>query len=130
MGGNVMHGYKLAQTIHGEVIYSFQGNKVARATEGERRLYNTTASPGDVEGALREEAQPILAVEPGLVRYTCFKLDDGQGYAMMTAHASRVSSTQLSQKAREARQKDGSRLQRVLPQDPEVIQGTIVQSFT
>jgi hypothetical protein len=79
---------------------------------------------------MREEAKPLLQTIKGLVRYTCFKLDDDKGYAVITGHANRESSTQLSQKAREVRQKGGSRLQRVLPQDPDVIQGTIVHSYT
>jgi len=125
-----LQGYKLAQTIKGEVVYAFQGDHSAQAKEGEIRLYQTSASREDVEAAMREEGQPILQSVTGLVRYTSFKLDDQQGYAVITAHANREASTLLSQKARDARQHSGSRLQRVLPQDPEILQGTIVQSYT
>ncbi len=125
----VMQGYKLARTLSGEAVYVFQGDQNAQATEGEIRLYQTSASREEMEAALREEAEPILKSIKGLVRYTCFKLDDDQGYAVITGHANREFSTQLSQKAREARQK-GARLQSVLPKDPEVLQGTIVHSYT
>jgi hypothetical protein len=125
-----MQGHKLAQTISGEAVYTFQGEQNAQAKEGEIRIYQTPASRGDVEAAMREEAQPLLQTIKGLVRYTCFKLDDAKGYAVITGHTNRESSTQLSQKAREVRQKSGSRLQRVLPQDPEVLRGTIVHSYT
>jgi hypothetical protein len=125
-----MKGYKLARTIAGEAIYMYQGEQNTQAKEGEIRHYQTSASRGDVEAALREEAQPLLQTNKGLVRYTCFKVDDDQGYAVITAHTTRESSTQLSQVAREARQKGASRLQRVLPKDPDLLQGTIVQSYT
>lgn len=125
-----LKGYKLSQTISGEAVYMFQGDQTAQAKEGEIRLYQTSALRSDVEAAFREEAQPLLKEIKGLVRYTCFRLDDTQGYGVITAHANRESSTQLSQKAREARQKGGTRLQRVLPKDPEILQGTIVHSFT
>ena len=59
-----------------------------------------------------------------------FKLDDQQGYAVITGHVNREASALLSQKARDARQNSGSRLQRALPQDPKTLQGTIVQSYT
>lgn len=124
-----MKGYKLAQTINGEVVYAFQGEQNAQAKEGEIRLYQTAASREDIEAAMREEAEPILRSVTGVIRYTCFKLDDQQGYAVITGHTDRETSTLLSQKAREARQ-HGSRLQRVLPQDPEILQGTIVHSYT
>jgi hypothetical protein len=125
-----LEGYKLAQTIEGEVVYAFQGEQNVQAKEGEIRLYQTSASREDIEAAIREEAQPILQSVTGLIRYTCFKLDDQQGYAVITGHANREASTLLSQKARDARQHSGSRLQRVLPQDPEILQGTIVHSYT
>ena len=125
-----MKGHKLAQTVSGEAVYMFQGDQNAQAKEGEIRIYQTSASRGDVEAAMREEAQPLLQTIKGLVRYTCFKLDDAKGYAVITGHTNRESSTQLSQKAREVRQKSGSRLQRVLPKDPEVLQGTIFHSYT
>ena len=127
---SAMSGYKLAQTIKGEVVYAFQGDQSAQAKEGEIRLYQTSASREDVEAAMREEAQPILQSVTGLIRYACFKLEGQQGYAVITGHANREASTLLSQKARDARQNSGSRLQRVLPEEPEVLQGTIVQSYT
>jgi hypothetical protein len=125
-----MKDYKLARTISGEAVYVFQGDHNAQAKDGEIRLYQTSASREDVAAALTEEAQPILKSTKGLIRYTCFKLDGAQGYGAITGHVDRESSTQLSEKAREARQKSGSRLQRVLPQSPEVLQGTIVHSYT
>lgn len=125
-----MKGYNLAQTIKGEVVYAFQGDHATQAKEGEIRLYQTSASREDVEAALREEAQPILQSVTGLIRYTCFKLDDEQGYAVITGHANREASTLLSQKARDARRQSGSRVQRALPQDPEILQGTIVYTYT
>jgi hypothetical protein len=127
---DAMEGYKLAETIKGDVVYAFQGEQGVQAKEGEIRLYQTAASREDVAAAMREEAQPILESVTGLIRYTCFKLDDQQGYAVITGHANREASTLLSQKAREARQQSGSRLQRVLPQNPEVLQGTIVHGYT
>lgn len=125
-----MSDYKLAQTIKGEVVYAFQGEQSAQAKEGEIRLYQTSASREDIESAMREEAQPILQSVTGLIRYTCFKLDGQQGFAVITGHANREASTLLSQKARDARQHSGSRLNRALPQDPEILQGTIVHSYT
>ncbi|HET6608393.1 MAG TPA: hypothetical protein VFG62_17075 [Rhodopila sp.] len=125
----LMKGYKLVQTISGETVYTYQGDQSTPAKEGEIRLYQTSASRADVEAAFREEAQPILQSVKGLVRYTCFKLDDSRGYAVITGHTTRESSTELSKKAREARQKGATRLQRVLPKDPEIIKGTIVHSY-
>jgi hypothetical protein len=129
-GSGAMKDYKLARTISGEAIYVFQGAQNAQAKEGEIRLYQTSASREEVEAALREEAQPILQAAKGLIRYTFFKLDGIQGYGAITGHVDRESSTQLSEKAREARQISASRLQRVLPQTPEILQGTIAHSYT
>jgi len=126
----VMKGYKLAQTISGEAVFTYQGDHSTPAKEGEIRLYQTSASRADIEAAFQEDAQPILQSVKGLVRYTCFKLDDARGYAVITGHTTRESSTELSKKAREARQKGSTRLQRVLPKDPEILQGTIVHSYT
>jgi len=125
-GTKILQGYSLDQTIEGEVIYGYHG-KASNAKEGEIRLYKSSASIDDVCAAMQQEGQPILDTIQGLVRYTCVKTADG--IAVLTANESRESSTEISDKARAARQKGGSKMQAVLGQDPEVLRGTILQSY-
>lgn len=96
---------------------------------GSTSVYATTASAQDVKEALDQEAVPILQKSAGLLRYTCFRFDEGDHFAVMTAHSTRESATRLTAEAREAI-KDGSRLQKVFGRPPEVIEGDIIQSYT
>jgi hypothetical protein len=120
------------RTLRGEHVFSRhpQANPSLANAFGVIRVYRSTASAQDVKEALEQEATPILQNASGLLRYTVFKTDEGDGFAVMTANASRDSVTKLTAEARAATNKAGSRLQKVFPNPPEVIEGDIIHSYT
>jgi hypothetical protein len=127
-----MQGSGPTRTLRGEHVFSHhpQANPSLANTFGVIRLYRSTASAKDVKEALEQEATPILQNASGLLRYTVFKTDEGDGFAVMTANASRQSATQSTAQARAAASKAGSKLQKVFPNPPEVIEGDIIHSYT
>lgn len=127
-----MEGYKLTRTMRGEHVYGFHppGNPSLDKTFGAMRIYKSTASAHDVKDALEQEALPILEKATGLLRYTCFRTDEGDGFVVMTANQTSAAAKELTGLAREAAGKGGSRLQKVFPDAPEVIEGELIQSLT
>jgi hypothetical protein len=127
-----MQGSGPARTLRGEHVFSHhpQANPSLANAFGVIRVYRSTASAHDVKEALEQEAKPILQNASGLLRYTVFNTDEGDGFAVMTANASREAATQLTALARAAASKAGSRLQKVFPNPPEVIEGDIIHSYT
>lgn len=126
-----LRGYSLARTLRGEVIFAHEASELSGDLQGEIRIYQTSASADDLRAAFEQEALPILRDHQGLVRYTAIQLDgDPPGCAVLTAHRDRESATSLSSKAREARQRAGSKLKSVLAREPETVRGTITATYT
>jgi hypothetical protein len=125
-------GAEPARSLRGEHVFSHhpQANPSLANTFGVIRVYRSTASAQDVKEALEQEATPILQNASGLLRYTVFKTDESDGFAVMTAHASREAATELTAQARAAASKAGSKLQKVFSNPPEVIEGDIIHSYT
>jgi hypothetical protein len=120
----------LARTLRGEQVFSHhnQESHSLANTFGVIRIYGSAAPAEDVKAALELEATPIIRNADGSLRYTCFRSDDGDNFVVLTAHTTRESATQLTAQARDA-VKNGSRLQKVFPHPPEVIEGDIIQSY-
>jgi hypothetical protein len=127
-----MQGPGPARTLRGEHVFSHhpQANPSMANAFGVIRIYRSTASAQDVKEALEQEAMPILQGASGLLRYTVFKTDEGDGFAVMTASTSREAASNLTTQARAATMKAGSKLQKVFASPPEVIEGDIIHSYT
>ena len=126
-----MQGYKIDRALQGERIFGFEQSQTANLDNayGAIRIYQSKASAEDVKQALEQEATPLLHnAGSDLLRYTCVKLDDG--FAMLTAHRTKESATKLTEQAKQAREKSGSLLAKVLTQAPTVIEGQIIRSHT
>jgi hypothetical protein len=124
--------YRLDETLRGEVTYTLvgQGNQLQRNLYGVARIYETIARAEDIARALQEEAAEILHEStPGLVRYSLVRLDDGRVGAF-TAFEDRESAQQITERARELRNKAGSKLRHFLPTDPELYEGIILGTYT
>lgn len=131
-GTGALQGAGPARTLRGEHVFSHhpQADPSLANTFGVIRVYRSTASAQEVKEALEQEATPILDNASGLLRYTVFKTEEGDGFAVMTASASREAASKLTALARAAATKAGSRLQKVFPNPPEVIEGDILHSYT
>jgi hypothetical protein len=119
-----------ALTFQGEIGSSVTGPATVKPDQrayGAIRLYNTSASFEDVQAAIQREGLPQLQAIPGLVRYTTVKLDDGR-IASFTTFESEEAARASTEKARELRGKGESLLKKVLPNDPEVIEVTVLYS--
>ena len=127
-----MEGYQLSRTLRGEHVFGFhpKGSPSLDQSFGTMRIYRSSATVQDVKAALEQEALPIIQEAPGLLRYTCFRTDEGSGFVVLTANKTREAATELTKLAREAAGKEGSRLRKVFPQAPEVIDGELFHSIT
>lgn len=122
-----LQGYTLAQTMAGEVIFSYRAegaNQSHPNASGVVRVYKTPAEVPVMREALEKEASVIAKAVKGCLRYAVLRLEEG-GYASFTACRTREDSEEFTAKAKESRGKSGSLLSRVFPQDPEVIESTI-----
>jgi heme-degrading monooxygenase HmoA len=93
------------------------------------RIYRTSTSFTEVNEAIEHEGGETIRNLPGLLRYTTAKLDDGR-IATFSAFETQQAGRDLTEKARELRSQAGSRLSKVLPSDPEVIEGRITFAVT
>jgi heme-degrading monooxygenase HmoA len=96
---------------------------------GAVRIYKTSASFAEVNEAIEQEGAETIRQVAGLLRYTTVRLDDGR-FAVLSAYETKQAAREMTGKARELRGRAGSRLGKVLPSDPEVIEGTIMLAVT
>ena len=127
-----VRNYRLDETLRGEVVYTLvgQGNQLQRNAYGVARIYETIARAEDIARALQEEAAEIISPStPGLIRYSLVRLDDGRVGAF-SAFEDQESARQITERARELRNKAGSKLRHYLPTDPELYEGIILGTYT
>jgi hypothetical protein len=125
-----MQGYNLARTLRGEQIFSFDGKdgKLQPGAVGTIRVFKTTASPAELEQGYEQEATPILEKMTGIQRYVVLALDEG-GCAVIATHKDAKSLEDGARTMREHRQKSGSLAQKLLPNEPEVLQGVLAGTY-
>jgi hypothetical protein len=125
-----MQGYNLARTLRGEQIFSFDGKdaKLQPGAAGTIRVFKTTASAADLKQGFEREAPPMLEKMTGIQRYVVLALDEG-GCAVIATHKDAKSLDDGAQAAREHRQKSGSLAQKLLPSEPEVLQGVLAGTY-
>ena len=114
--------------VRGETGLSIVVRTDYETAYGVVRIYKTESSFKDVNNAIEQVADEILAV-PGLLRYTTARFDDGR-IATFASYETEEGAQQMTSKARELRTKAGSPLNKHLPHDPEVITGKITLAFT
>jgi hypothetical protein len=123
----LMQDFKQPELLCGEIIYAY-GDASTRVKQGNAaviRVYDTAASPQNVAQAFEQEAEPILKASFGVIRYGCLALESG-GFAVFTASETREASAQLTEQAREARNKRSSLMNKVFPKEPRVMEGVII----
>jgi len=123
----LMQDFKQSELLSGEIIYAYgdASNRVKQGNAAVIRVYDTGASPQKVAQALEHEAEPILKASKGVIRYGCVALESG-GFAIFTASETQEGAVQLTEQAREARNKSGSLINKVFPKEPRVMDGVIV----
>ena len=104
----------------GETGLSIVVNSSYEKGVGVVRIYQTDASFEAVNTAIEREAGEIIRKLPGMLRFTTVKFEDGR-IATFTACTTEEAARNMTDKARELRNKAGSQLGKVLPKDPEVI---------
>lgn len=119
--------FRLDMTLQGQVGLAITGNTQAtgKRAYAVARLYRTEASFEDVNAAIEEEGFSAIRAIPGLLRYSTAKLEDGR-IATFNAFASEQGARTINETAKSLRMKGGSMLSKVLPGDPEVLEGTIL----
>src|SRR5215469_7408110 len=127
---NAMQGFKLDDTMEGEVIYG----SVQKSADDDRplhslaRIYNSDASSEDLAAALEQEAGDTIRNFPGLVRYAVVKLIDGR-IGMFSGFDTPENARKSTEQAKALRGKAGSRLATLLPSDPVVLEGRAVGTY-
>jgi hypothetical protein len=109
----------------GEVGLSIVVQPNYQTGHGTVRIYRTNASFDQVNAAIEQEGGEVIRHLPGMLRYTTVKFDDGR-LTTFTACESEQASRNMTEKARELRNKPGSQLSKILPNDPEVITAEIL----
>ena len=119
---------KLVETMEGEVLFSAQGSvPMTGRLHGVSRIYTTSASRSEIIDAINEVSDAVRSF-PGLVRYTVAKLTDGR-IAIFNSFDSQENARKSSEEAKGLRAKSGSKLARVLPSDPEILEGTVIGTY-
>ena len=124
-GHNSFKNLKLDETMEGEVIYTAQGSvRMTGRLHGVSRIYTTSASINEVKEAFEKEAGPIMQSLHGLARYTVAKLTDGR-VGVFNSYDTQQNAKKSSEEAKKVRG-TGSQIGRVLPSDPQIMEGTVV----
>jgi hypothetical protein len=123
--------YQLDATLQGEIIYSLigQGDQRQRNAYNVARIYQTNASTAEVKAAIEQEASGPLQHLPGLLRYTLIRLEDGQ-VGSFADFINRESARRFSELTSKLRAKGGSALSQVLSDNPQVMEGIILGTYT
>lgn len=125
-----MQAARLDQTMEGEVAFALRGPADNNGRlHAIARIYRTDASLDDLKHALENEGGETIRSFQGLARYTAAKLTDGR-VGIFSAFDSEENARKSSQQAKALRGKSGTQLARVLPSDPEVIEGTVLVTYT
>lgn len=111
--------------VRGETGLSIVVNPNYERGSGVVRIYRTDASFDDVNAAIEREGAESIRNLPGMLRFTTVKFEDGR-IATFTACETEQAARNMTDKARELRNKAGSQLSKVLAKDPEVIMGEIM----
>ncbi len=128
-GQGAMQGFRLAETLEGEIGYAVQG-----AAEGDGRLhgiariYKTDATVSQLKEALEKEAGEVTRLYPGLARYAVAKLTDGR-VGVFSAFDTQENARKSATQAKGLRGRGGSEMSRLLPSDPEVLEGTVIGTY-
>jgi hypothetical protein len=124
-GHNAFKSLKLDETMEGEVIYTVQGSvPMTGRLHGISRIYTTGASDAEVKEAFESVGDTIRSFT-GLARYTVAKLIDGR-VGIFCSFDTLESARKSSAEAKSLRAKSGTLLARVLPSDPQILEGTVV----
>ena len=128
---DTVRNYHLDETLRGEIAYALigQGGQSQRNASGVARIYQTNASIDDVKTAIEQEVSEAVQHLPGLLRYTLVGLDDGR-IGSFAAFASPESARRAAELTSKLRAKGGSALGRLLPYAPQVLEGTILGTYT
>jgi hypothetical protein len=126
--------YHLDETLRGEIAYTLigqggQSRQSQRNASGVARLYQTDASIDDVKTAIEQEVSEAVQHLPGLLRYALVPLEDGR-IGSFAAFASQESARRAAELTSKLRTKGGSALGRLLPHAPQVLEGTILGTYT
>jgi hypothetical protein len=128
---DAVRNYHLDDTLRGETAYILigQGAQNQRNASGVAQLYQTHASIDEVKTAIEQEVSEAVQHLPGLLRYTLVGLEDGR-IGSFAAFASQESARRAADLTRKLRAKGGSALARLLPHAPQIIEGTILGTYS
>ena len=127
-GHSAMQGAKLDETLEGEVIYAEQVVPMKGGLYGMIRLYMNSAPTGEVKEAFEKEASSIIRGLTGLARYTVAKLTDGR-IGIFNSFDTQENARKSSEEAKKLRGASGSQIGRVLPSDPQMIEGRLIGAY-
>ena len=124
-GHSAFKNLKLDEAMEGEVIYTVQGSvPMTGRLHGISRIYTTSASDAEVKEAFESVGDTIRSFM-GLARYTVAKLTDGR-VGIFCSFDTLENARKSSAEAKSLRAKSGTLLARVLPSDPQILEGTVV----
>jgi hypothetical protein len=113
--------------LEGEVAFSAEGSvPIAENLHGVIRLYQSNASLDDLRKAFEAEGPAIIRDHFfGLSRYTVAKLEDGR-VATFGSFDTQENAQKSSQAAKEVRGRSGSEIARLVPNDPQILEATLL----
>jgi hypothetical protein len=125
-GHSAMQSGKLDETLEGEVIYAEQGSVPMKGgLHGMMRLYTSSAPTGEVKEAFEKEASSIIRGLTGLARYTVAKLTDGR-IGIFNSFDTQENARKSSEEAKKLRGTSGTAIGRLLPSDPQIVEGRLI----
>lgn len=121
---------KLTLSLEGEIGLTITGDTPPQPGKeyALARLYTAAAPFDQVNAAIEKEGRPQLNAIPGLIRYMTAKFTDGR-IGGMSVYSTPESARAMADKARELRKTSGSQLSKLLPNDPEIIEGQVLYSY-
>jgi hypothetical protein len=128
---DAVRDYHLDETLRGEIAYTLigRGGQNQRNAFGVGLIYQTNAAIDEVKTAIEQEVSEAVQHLPGLLRYTLVGLEDGR-IGSFAAFASQDSARRAAELTGRLRAKGRSALGRLLPHAPQVIEGTILGTYT
>ena len=125
-GHSAMQSGKLDEALEGEVIYGEQGSVPMKGgLYGVMRLYTTSAATSDVKEAFEKEAGDVIRSISGLARYTVAKLTDGR-IGIFISFDTQDNAKKSSEEAKKFRGTAGTAIGRLLPSDPQIVEGRLI----
>jgi hypothetical protein len=93
------------------------------------RIAQSPASVRDIKAAWEQDLEPLCKEEPGVLRVSVFRDEHINAYVNLAAYRSENIANRFLQRAIEVRKRSGTLLNKVVVNEPEMTEATILGSI-